>query len=103
MVMNVRTNAKNTIPSYGKGLLNVHLSWQSSYYSERNLDLHIFEPNNSHVYYMINASANGKMDYVSSYYPSNEHYYSNCNNTEGNYTIKVNFFNGYAPDKNYNG
>ena len=45
---------------------------------------------------MINASANGIMDLKNTNYPRVEHYYSRCNLTEGNYTIKVSLFSGSA-------
>ncbi len=44
----------------------------------------MFEPNGTHVYYMINSSENGRLDRQNTNYIK-----------EGNYTVKVNIFAGY--------
>ncbi len=62
-IMDARSKAKNTNMYYEKGLLNIQLTLTRQIYSSNvpNLDLHVFEPNNSHVYYLMNSSANGQM------------------------------------------
>ena len=76
----------------GSGPITVSLTWDA----QRDLDLHVFEPN-FHVYYIHKNGTNGFLDLddTSRYGP--EHYYTGCSLELGNYTIKVNYYAGSAP------
>lgn len=103
-IMNARSKAKNTNTYYERGLLNIQLTLTRQIYSNNvpNLDLHVFEPNNSHVYYIVNSSVNGQMEVYDFREPPFSLYHSKCNILEGNYTIKVNFFsNSIYPISSY--
>ena len=74
-----------------QGVITVTLEWGA----EPDVDLHIFEPNGSHVYYGNMQGQSGYLDVddVTSFGP--EHYYVSCDNLEtGTYIIGVNYFEG---------
>lgn len=59
------------------------------------VDLHVFEPQGSHVYYGATQGADGflDLDNTSGYGP--EHYYTSCTNfAEGTYQFGVNYYSG---------
>jgi hypothetical protein len=77
------------------GIITVTLEWGS----EPDVDLHVFEPNGTHVYYdnMNGMSGYLDVDDITSYGP--EHYFVGCQTLEtGVYTIGVNYFSGSAPE-----
>ena len=80
----------------GRGPISVTLTWGE----QPDVDLHIFEPNWSHVYYADPVGQSGHLDHddTSAYGP--EHYYvGNCDQLEtGRYGVAVNYYRGSAPE-----
>ncbi len=79
----------------GSGAITVTLTWGS----EPDVDLHVTEPNGSHVYYMWMEGYAGYLDLddVTSYGP--EHYYVACETLEtGTYSVGVNYYEGYGTE-----
>jgi hypothetical protein len=86
-------NFPNT--SLGNGIITATLTWGSN----PDLDLHVFEPNGSHVYYMNLNGISGYLDRddVTSYGP--EHYFVSCDTIEaGTYRFGVNYYYGYSAE-----
>ncbi len=78
-------------PEIQSGALTVSLEWGT----QPDLDLHIIEPNGSHVYYSNRGGVSGYLDrdVVSGYGP--EHYYVKCEDLEvGTYKIGVVYYSG---------
>lgn len=79
----------------GGGAITITLEWGSN----PDVDLHVIEPNGTHVYYarLIGQSGYLDLDDISGYGP--EHYYVACDTLEeGSYTVGVNYFNGVSPE-----
>ena len=83
-------------PQLGMGPITVTLTWGD----EPDVDLHVFEPDGSHVYYAAPWGTSGYLDYddVTSWGP--EHYYVvDCSLlTAGTYRVGVNYYRGSAPE-----
>ena len=86
-------------PELGSGPITVTLTWGA----EPDVDLHVFEPDGSHVYYASPAGTSGYLDYddVTSWGP--EHYYVvDCEAlAAGTYRVGVNYYRGSAPETAY--
>jgi hypothetical protein len=81
--------------SLGNGIITATLTWGSN----PDLDLHVFEPNGSHVYYADRYGTSGYLDHddVDGYGP--EHYYVSCDTIEpGTYRFGVNYYYGYSAE-----
>lgn len=81
--------------SLSPGIITATLTWGSN----PDLDLHVFEPNGTHVYYANLTGISGYLDLddVTGYGP--EHYYVSCDTIEtGTYRIGVNYYYGYSPE-----
>ena len=80
----------------GMGPISVTLTWGE----QPDVDLHVFEPNLSHVYYADPIGQAGHLDRddTRSYGP--EHYYvGSCDQLEtGRYGVAVNYYRGSAPE-----
>ena len=79
----------------GSGIITATLTWGSN----PDLDLHIFEPNGSHVYYMNVNGTSGYLDRddITSHGP--EHYFVSCDTVEpGTYRFGVNYYYGYSAE-----
>lgn len=79
----------------GSGAITVTLTWGA----EPDVDLHIIEPNNNHVYYRYMNGSYGFLDLddVTSYGP--EHYYVSCGGiVTGTFKVGVNYYYGYNPE-----
>ncbi|MCH8888809.1 hypothetical protein IID26_00055 [Patescibacteria group bacterium] len=77
------------------GIITVTLTWGV----EPDVDLHVFEPNGTHVYYANRFGISGFLDVddVTSFGP--EHYFVGCDTLEeGMYRIGVNYFRGFNPE-----
>lgn len=75
----------------GSGAITVTLTWGS----EPDVDLHVTEPDGTHVYYQNMQGYAGYLDLddVTSYGP--EHYYVACDTLEtGTYSVGVNYYEG---------
>ena len=83
-------------PMVGSGPISVTLTWGD----QPDVDLHVFEPDGSHVYYAALQGTSGYLDYddVTSFGP--EHYYVvSCDTlAAGTYRVGVNYYRGSAPE-----
>lgn len=78
-----------------QGIITVILTWGA----EPDVDLHVFEPDGTHVYYANLFGTSGYLDHddVTSWGP--EHYYVSCDGLQsGTYKIGVNYYHGYSPE-----
>lgn len=78
-----------------EGIITATLTWGA----QPDVDLHIFEPNGSHVYYGQLQGVSGYLDLddTTSYGP--EHYFVSCSSLEaGTYSVGVNYFRGSLPE-----
>lgn len=98
-ILNDTINAINGLSypdtSLGSGIITATLTWGSN----PDLDLHVFEPNGTHVYYRNLVGISGYLDRddVTSYGP--EHYYVSCDTIEpGTYRFGVNYYYGYSAE-----
>ncbi len=79
----------------GDGIITVTLEWGS----EPDVDLHVFEPNGTQVFYSNRNGLSGYLDVddVDSYGP--EHYFVSCDTLEtGIYGVGVNYYSGSGPE-----
>lgn len=90
MIVSAKIAAFQPTRLMGYGPITITLSWDI----QRDIDLHIIEPNGKHVYWADRRGTSGYLDVddVSSFGP--EHYYTNCNLQTGNYTVYLYFFSG---------
>ena len=100
LVVNSALSAANGLawptPMVGTGPITVTLTWGG----EPDIDLHVYEPDGSHVYYASPRGTSGYLDYddVTAFGP--EHYYVvSCNDlAAGTYRVGVNYYRGSAPE-----
>ena len=77
------------------GIITVTLEWGS----EPDVDLHVFEPNGTHVYYRNRRGASGFLDVDDTSGFGPEHYYASCEGLlPGTYRVGVNYYRGDAPE-----
>lgn len=91
----VRSTVEQPDVTAGEGVITVTLTWGA----QPDVDLHAFEPNGAHVYYLNPIGPSGFLDVddVTSFGP--EHYFVGCSTLErGTYEIGVNYFRGSAPE-----
>ena len=82
-------------PTAQEGIITVTLTWGV----QPDVDLHVFEPNGTHVYYANLTGLSGFLDVddVTSFGP--EHYFVDCPTLEtGTYGVAVNYFRGDGPE-----
>lgn len=94
-VNNYMANLQFPSAQLGSGAITVTLTWGS----EPDVDLHVTEPNGTHVYYSNLQGISGYLDLdeTTSYGP--EHYYVACETLEtGVYSVGVNYFSGSGPE-----
>ncbi|PLX66115.1 MAG: hypothetical protein C0603_11915 [Denitrovibrio sp.] len=85
------TNLEFPTSELTDGAIKVTLEWGA----EPDVDLHVYEPDSTHVYYQNMAGNSGNLDKddTSSYGP--EHYFVACDKVQtGTYTIGVNYYSG---------
>lgn len=90
-VSNYMANLQFPSAQLGSGAITVTLTWGS----EPDVDLHVTEPNGTHVYYSNLQGISGFLDLddVDGFGP--EHYYVACEDLEtGSYSIGVNYYSG---------
>ncbi len=82
-------------PQVGTGPISVTLTWGS----QPDLDLHVFEPDGSHVFYKQPLGTSGYLDQDDTRYWGPEHYFvEDCEFLDtGIYRVAVNYFYGSAP------
>jgi hypothetical protein len=79
----------------GSGAITVTLTWGS----EPDVDLHVSEPNGSHVYYRNLQGVSGFLDLDDTSGFGPEHYYVSCDTLEvGTYSVGVNYYNGSSAE-----
>ena len=79
----------------GDGVITVTLNWGS----QPDVDLHVFEPDGTHVFYGDRSGLSGFLDVddVTGFGP--EHYYAACSTLRpGTYQVGVNYYSGSAPE-----
>ncbi len=79
----------------GDGIITVTLTWGA----QPDVDLHVFEPDGSHVYYSDRFGSVGYLDVddVTSFGP--EHYFAACEDLlAGTYRVGVNYYFGSGPE-----
>lgn len=98
-VLNHLKNAIDSVESptagAGDGIITLTLTWGP----QPDVDLHVFEPDGSHVYYLNASGTSGFLDVddVTSFGP--EHYYAACSTLQtGVYRVGVNYYSGSAPE-----
>ncbi|WP_143026583.1 YfaP family protein [Ferrimonas sediminum] len=80
----------------GEGAIRATLSWGD----QPDVDLHVFEPGGSHVYYRNKTGEDGTLDVDDTTAVGPENYFVACDRVnEGSYAIGVNYFRGYQPEK----
>lgn len=78
----------------GEGAIRASLTWGE----QKDVDLHAFEPNGSHVYYVNTTGVSGKLDVDDRSQYGPENYVVACEDVElGTYEIGLNYFAGSAP------
>lgn len=78
-----------------EGIITVTLTWGA----QPDVDLHVFEPNGSHVYYRNRVGPSGFLDVDDRDGFGPEHYFVSCDTLETrNYSVRVNYFRGSAPE-----
>lgn len=94
-ILNDIQNRINTLhfptTTLSKGLLTATLTWGYN----RDLDLHVYEPDGTHVYYRNKTGTSGYIDRddVDGYGP--EHYFVSCDTIHtGKYMFGVNYYSG---------
>ena len=79
----------------GQGELVITLSWGS----QPDVDLHITEPNGSHVYFSNPQGVSGHLDLDDTDGFGPEHYFVGCNKLEvGNYDVGVKYYTGSSAE-----
>jgi hypothetical protein len=100
MIINSALSTAKTLvwpePQVGSGPISVTLTWGE----QPDVDLHIFEPNYSHVYYANPMGLSGYLDYDDSNSFGPEHYFvTSCDQLEtGTYEVAVNYYRGNGPE-----
>lgn len=78
----------------GEGALRVSLTWGF----QPDVDLHVFEPNGTQVYYNNKVGPSGTLDVDDKLFYGPENYVVECRNIEiGTYSIGANYFFGAGP------
>jgi hypothetical protein len=80
----------------GIGVITITLTWDG----ETDVDLHVFEPDGTHVYYVDKIGDSGYLDVdnIEGFGP--EHYYVACDTVQaGTYRVGVNYYRGDAPER----
>ncbi len=76
------------------GVITVTLTWGS----QPDVDLHVFEPDGTHVYYANKNGTSGYLDMDDTDGFGPEHYYVGCGTLEvGTYRVGINYYYGTAP------
>ncbi len=103
MIINSALAAANGLswpePELGKGPISVTLTWGN----EPDVDLHVYEPDGSHVYYANPRGTSGYLDYDDVTSRGPEHYFVvNCESlATGTYRVGVNYYYGDSPETAY--
>lgn len=78
-----------------QGIVTTTLTWGSN----PDVDLHIFEPTGTHVYYLNRQGASGYLDYDDTDGFGPEHFFIDCDLVQsGTYQFGLNYFTGTSPE-----
>lgn len=84
--------------TYGTGEFQATLTWINTVSKNSDVDLHLYGPNNMHVYWEYDRSSDGTIeldrDWLEDVGNAVENIYSLKQMTKGTYTIKVNLYSG---------
>ncbi len=103
MIINSALSTANGLawpePELGSGPISVTLTWGN----EPDVDLHVFEPDGSHVYYANKLGTSGSLDYDDVTSRGPEHYYVvDCESVAvGTYRVGLNYYRGSNPETAY--
>ena len=103
MIINTALSTANGLawpePELGNGPISVTMTWGA----EPDVDLHVFEPDGSHVYYANKLGTSGSLDYDDVTSRGPEHYYVvDCAALDaGTYHVGVNYYRGSTPETAY--
>lgn len=88
--------------TYGTGEFQATLTWANTSSADSDIDIHLFGPNDMHVYYGNMTSSDGSIkldrDWQSALGNAAENIYSLSNMPSGSYSIYVNLYSGDAHD-----
>jgi len=77
------------------GSITVTMTWNLE--NKNDVDLHILEPDKTHVYYGSKTGNSGYLDLDNTQGFGPEHYYTDCKNLQvGEYLIGINYYNDSA-------
>jgi uncharacterized protein YfaP (DUF2135 family) len=84
----------------GNGPITATMTWNIN---NSDVDLHVFEPDNSHVYYDNKRGTSGYLDVDNTRAFGPEHYYTNCNQLQvGEYIFAVNYYDDHGDNSDRN-
>jgi hypothetical protein len=94
------TNNNPTIP-VGTGDFQATLTWVNTESKSADLDLHLYGPNNLHVYWASSQSSDGTLqldrDWLNDTGSAVENIFSDANFANGDYRLTVKHFSGSLP------
>ncbi len=94
LIKKVKLQAEQPVASIGSGPITIQLTWDN----QPDVDLHIFQPDNIHVYYSNKTGNVGYLDLDDMSSNGPEHYYTSCEKMKlGQYTVALNFYSGSSP------
>lgn len=77
----------------GSGPVTITMTWS---HNESDVDLHVYEPDGSHVYYDSMSGTSGFLDVDNTDGYGPEHYYTDCNQLQiGEYSVGLNYFSDH--------
>ncbi|RKZ53916.1 MAG: hypothetical protein DRR16_16945 [Candidatus Parabeggiatoa sp. nov. 3] len=77
------------------GTMTVTMTWDQG--NQNDIDLHVSEPDNTHVYFGSKTGHSGYLDVDNTNGFGPEHYYSDCKKLQvGEYVVGVNYFSDHA-------
>lgn len=86
--------------TYGTGQFQATLNWTNNAMHTTDLDLHLYGPNDMHVYFVYEVSPDSSImldrDWISEQGAATENIYSIKTMPKGQYTVKVNRYSGDA-------
>ncbi|AEJ00969.1 hypothetical protein Nit79A3_1112 [Nitrosomonas sp. Is79A3] len=90
-VMNTTLSSLHTNVNNTNGPITATLTWDIP----GDIDLHIYEPSSTHVYYASRQGLAGSLDRDDTTGTGPEHYYTSCSNViPGTYSFGVNYYSG---------
>jgi len=95
-IRSVRNALETPENTAGDGIITVTLTWGD----EPDVDLHVFEPNGTHVFYGNKQGPSGFLDVDDVSGRGPEHYFVACDTLEaGTYSVGLNYYSGSNPER----